>query len=76
MPTMDGHEKFHWMHGLRVGNEFKSVLATTHRPFQGAQFIRPVGDETMRSVLANHDDPNDEIDPLSTGSVDNILHPS
>ena len=29
----------------------------------------------MRSVLANHDDPNDEIDPLSTGSVDDILHP-
>ena len=54
---------------------FKSALATTYRPFQGAQFIRPVGDETMRSEIANHDDPDNETNPLATGSVDDILHP-
>ena len=51
--------------------QFKSALATTHRPFQGAQFIRPVGTNTMHSLLQE----DYEGDPLATGSVDDILHP-
>jgi len=49
--------------------DFRSAVATTVQPFQGAQFLRPAGERTLKNRLTD--------DSLEyTGSVDDVYHPN